>query len=251
MARSFAPRNLGRESWRHRLKRKDGVVVLASGGMDSCALIGHLAREGAEVFPLFVKAGLVWEAAELSCLRRYLAALPAALARRVRPLKVATLPMDDLYGDHWSTTGRGVPGWRAADNSVYLPGRNIMLLAKAAVYAALLGARRVALGALKGNSFPDASPEFFRTLQKSLSAGLDFPIKVEAPFLGLEKEEVIRQSAGLPLHLTFSCSNPSGRAPCGVCAKCRERVLAFRAARIPEPAALRAAGPGAMKKELQ
>ena len=235
--KSFAPRNVGRESWRHRLRRPDGVVVLASGGLDSCALLAHLARAGREVFPLFVRSGLVWERAELYWLRRYLGKLPADVAARVRPLKVGALPMDDLYGDHWSTTGRGTPGWRAADNSVYLPGRNIVLLTKAAVYAALLGAPAVAIGPLKGNPFPDASPGFFRSLQRALSTGLDFPIKIEAPFLALDKAQIIARFRDLPLHLSFSCSKPKGRRACGVCAKCRERVLALRLALRAAPTA--------------
>jgi len=148
----------------------------------------------------------------------------------VRPLEVVSLPLDDLYGAHWSTTGRAVPGWRAADNSVYLPGRNILLLSKAAVYAAMAGVPAVAIGPLGGNPFPDASPRFFRAIEKALGEGLDYPIRIETPFLKLSKEEVIRRSAGLPLHLTFSCSAPRGRRPCGGCAKCRERVLALRAA---------------------
>jgi len=226
-SRAFAARNVGRESWRHRVRHPDGVVVLASGGLDSCVLIARMARQGALVFPLFLRGGLIWEAAELHWLRRFLRALPADVARRVRELKVARLPMDDLYGEHWSATGRGTPGWRAADNSVYLPGRNIVLLAKAAVYAAMKGVPRVAIGPLKGNPFPDASPRFFRSMQQSVSAGLDFPLKIVAPLIRLEKPDLIRRYADLPLHLTFSCSRPSGLKPCGRCAKCRERILAF------------------------
>jgi 7-cyano-7-deazaguanine synthase len=228
--KAFAPRNVGRESWRHRLRRPDGVVVLASGGLDSCALLAHMARRGREVFPLFVRSGLIWERAELYWLRRYLAKLPRDVASRVRPLKVAALPMGDLYGQHWSTTGRGTPGWRAADNSVYLPGRNIVLLAKAAVYAALLGVPRVAIGPLEGNPFPDASPVFFRSLQRALSCGLDFAVTIEAPFLTLDKHRIVARFRDLPLHLSFSCSKPKGRRACGACAKCRERVLALRPA---------------------
>ena len=206
-----------------------GVVVLASGGLDSAALIGEEARAGRDVFPLFLSCGMVWERAELAALRRFLKALPGPIARRVRPLKVAALPMKDLYGGHWSVTGNGVPGWRASDNSVYLPGRNIGLLAKGAVYAALMGVPRVAVGVLKGNSFPDASSRFLKSFERSLAQGLDFPVVLAAPFLKLHKEDVIRRASDLPLHLTLSCSSPRGAAgsPCLRCAKCRERVLAF------------------------
>src|SRR5262245_23174802 len=105
--------------------------------------MGQMAREGREVFPLFVRAGLVWEREELAALRRFRRALPAALRARVQPVKVVSLRLRDLYGRHWSTTGEGTPMWRASDDSVYLPGRNILLLTQAAVHAAMLGVPRV------------------------------------------------------------------------------------------------------------
>ena len=231
--RAFAPRHPGREGWRHRVTRRGAVVVLASGGLDSCALIGHMGRKGRVVYPLFIKAGMTWEQAELHALRRFLRRLPPGIARRVRPLKVLAVTMDDLYGRHWSTTGRGVPGWRASDSSVYLPGRNIMLLSKGGVYAATLGVPAIAIGTLAGNPFPDGSAAFFRSFGRALSTGLGFPLKVEAPFLRLHKEQVVRRYADLPLHLSFSCSNPRGRRACGDCAKCRERILADATGKSP------------------
>ena len=208
------------------MTRPRAVVVLASGGLDSCALIGHSARKGREVFPLFIKAGMTWETAELHALRRFLAGLPAALARCVRPLKVLSVSMGVLYGNHWSTTGRGVPGWRATDSSVYLPGRNIMLLSMAGVYAATIGVPAIAIGTLSANPFPDGAAKFFRLLGGSLSTGLGFPLTIEAPFRRLGKESIMRRFADLPLDKSFSCSNPRRLSPCAVCAKCRERILA-------------------------
>ena len=185
-----------------------------------------MAREGREVFPLFIKAGLTWEAAELHALRRFLSRIPPALARRVKPLKVLSVRMDALYGEHWSTTGRGVPGWRATDSSVYLPGRNIMLLSMGGVYAATIGVPAVAIGTLSGNPFPDGAKSFFSSFGRAISTGLGFPLTIEAPFRRLGKEAIIRRFDDLPLHLSFSCSNPRGRSACGLCAKCRERILA-------------------------
>ena len=234
----YAARNVGRESWRHRVKKPAAVLVLASGGLDSCVLIAHYAGAGREVFPLFVRSGLVWESAELSALRRWLRALPPGIAATVRPLTVLPVPAADLYGRHWSTTGRKTPGWRAADNSVYLPGRNILLLSKAAVFAAMRGIPAIAAAPLRGNTFPDASPSFFRSFARGLAAGLDFPIRIETPFLRSEKHTLIARYRDLPLHLTLSCSTPRRGRHCGRCAKCRERVLAFRRAGAQDAATL-------------
>jgi 7-cyano-7-deazaguanine synthase len=233
VSRPYASLHPGHETWRHKVRRPDGVVVLASGGLDSAVLVGRMARLGREVLPLFVRGGLVWEAAELVALRRFLRALPRDLAARIGPVKVVRLGLADLYGRHWSTTGKGIPAWGATDDSVYLPGRNVALLTIAAVHAAMAGVPRVAIGPLHGNPFPDASPRFFRAMQRALSEGLDFPVKILAPFLAMEKEEVIQLGDGLPLELTFSCSRPRGGNPCRRCAKCRERILALARAHRP------------------
>lgn len=228
MSRPFAARPTGKESWRHRVRRPAGVVALTSGGVESCALVGHMAARGRRVHPVFVRCGLVWEKAELHWLRRYLKALPAGMKQRVEPLVVIDLPVRDLYGRHWSATGRGVPGWRARDDSVYLPGRNVLLLSKASVLAATIGVPAIAIGTLAGNPFPDASTRFFRAAARSLSVGLGFPVRILAPFIRLHKEQVIARHGHLPLDLSFSCSSPRGLTACGKCAKCRERILAFR-----------------------
>jgi 7-cyano-7-deazaguanine synthase len=217
-------------------------VALASGGLDSCVLIAHYAGKGREVFPLFLRCGLVWERAELTALKRWLRALPPALAPRVRPLTVLSLPAGDLYGRHWSTTGRKTPGWRAADNAVYLPGRNILLLSKAAVFAAMRGIPAIAAAPLRGNTFPDATPLFFRRFARGLALGLDFPIRIETPFLRAGKPTLITRYRDLPLHLTLSCSMPRRGRHCGRCAKCRERVLAFRRAGVADAATHHARG---------
>ena len=109
-----------------------------------------------------------------------------------------------------------------------------MLLSKAAVFAARAGHSRLLLGPLAGNPFPDASPAFFAAMARALTLGLGTPIEIEAPFLALQKADVIRrgQTLGVPFELTLSCMQPREGLHCGRCSKCRERLDAFRAAGI-------------------
>ncbi len=210
--------------------------MLASGGLDSAVLLHAMARRFARVFPLYVRTGLHWEPVEEYWLKRFLGAIGAA--RRdgvVQALTVARLPVADVYGRHWSLTGRGVPGARSADGAVYLPGRNLLLLSKAAVFCALRDIPAVALGPLKGNPFPDATPAFFRGFAALASRALESPLRVLTPFAHLSKTQVIQWARDLPLELTLSCMRPVGRRHCGACNKCAERRRAFRAAGLPDP----------------
>ena len=74
------------------------------------------------------------------------------------------------------------PAFDTPDEDVYIEGRNIVLLSKAAVFMARAGISRVLIGPLAGNPFPDATPEFFDAMARALSIGLAAPIAIEAPF---------------------------------------------------------------------
>src|SRR5262249_42979960 len=138
----------------------------------------------------------------------------------------------DLYDHHWSVTGVGVPDYFAPDSECYLPGRNIMLLAKVSVYCALHAIGTIAMAQLKGNPFPDSTPRFRRRLQSAFSLGLNYPLKILPPFLKSPKAEAIRKGRPLPLPRTFWCIQPRGRSHCGVCPKSAERRKAFQAAGV-------------------
>jgi len=217
----------------------NSVAVLFSAGLDSAVLAADLARETG-VQPIYVAAGLAWEPAELAMAERL---LQHPAFGRLRPLVSLQFPMRDVYpAGHWAITGRP-PAYDTPDEDVYLVGRNLILLSKAATWCAQHGIGRLALGPLAGNPFPDATPEFFGAMARALSLGLDHSIAIEAPYRNLHKEDVIRRGVelGVPFELTLACMNPqpsTGPAPfrpCGACSKCRERHDAFAAAGLADP----------------
>jgi 7-cyano-7-deazaguanine synthase len=210
------------------------VAVLLSGGLDSAVLVAHEA-ESADVLPVYVRAGLAWEAEEMAIVDRLLRA--PAFAGRVAPVARITVDATDLYrAGHWALRGEP-PAYDTPDEDVYLPGRNILLLSKAGVLCALRGIGRLVIGPLAGNPFPDATPAFFGAMSQALSAGLAAPIAIDAPFSTYHKEDVIRLGAGLgvPFELTMSCMKPQKGRHCGLCSKCRERRDAFAAAGVDDP----------------
>lgn len=161
------------------------------------------------------------------------------------PLAVVDLPVTDVYPpDHWALTGKP-PAYDTPDEDVYLVGRNLTLLSKAGIVAARAGARRIVLGPLAGNPFPDATPAFFAAMSEALSRGLAHALTIAAPFAALHKAQVIELGArlGVPFELTLSCMNPSGGRHCGQCSKCRERRDAFADAAVEDPTPCAAASP--------
>src|SRR5215212_2935143 len=109
--------------------------VLLSGGIDSAVLLDQLLGRGWQVVPFYVRTGCIWESSELDAARRFLARSPRrAASRACRDLVVLDMRLDDLYGDHWSLSGTGVPDEHTSDEAVYLPGHNPLVLIKPAVW---------------------------------------------------------------------------------------------------------------------
>lgn len=211
-------------------------------------LLADEARHGA-VTPVYVSVGLAWEAVEHDAVRHLLAA-PAF--RGVPAPVTLAVDMRDVYpATHWAVQGKP-PAYHTPDEDVYLPGRNVVLLAKAAVFAAAAGLERIVMGTLGHNPFPDATPEFRAAMGVALSLGLGRGVQVDAPYATLSKTDVIRRGAalGVPFELTISCMSPRVGLPswgpgthepptaashCGACSKCRERHDAFAEAGIIDP----------------
>ncbi len=211
---------------------------MLSGGLDSAVLAAEETRTYV-VHPVYVAGGLAWEEGEQGVIRQMLRRPPfSAAANPVQPLARLEFSMRDVYpGTHWALTGTP-PSYDTPDEDVYLHGRNIALLSKAAVYAASRKISRIVVASLAGNPFPDATAAFFDALSAAFSLGLAAPIAIAAPFATLHKEDVVKIGArlGVPFELTLSCMNPAGMTHCGLCSKCRERRDAFQAAGISDPA---------------
>jgi 7-cyano-7-deazaguanine synthase len=207
------------------------LAVLISGGLDSAILLGDALRRET-VVPIFVRCGLAWEHVERAYLERYLDALRCPA---LKPLVVLDQPIADVYGSHWSITGAGVPDADSPDETMFLPGRNVLLLTKPLLWCHLHQVPAVALGSLQTNPFPDATHAFFRGFQDIVNQALQGNIELRLPFGGMKKIAVMKLSNGLPLEHTFSCAAPTGDLHCGRCNKCAERKHAFADAGMCDP----------------
>ena len=137
----------------------DKVAVLSSGGLDSAVMLAQLARSYQQVHPVYVRCGLFWEEAELECLHKFLSVFNDPAIQEARELD---LKMDDVYGEGWYSCGSNVPGYNEADEQWMIPGRNVILTSKTAVWCKAKRVHAIAHGTLSGNPFADATPEFSR-----------------------------------------------------------------------------------------
>ncbi|HEY1187171.1 MAG TPA: 7-cyano-7-deazaguanine synthase, partial [Gemmata sp.] len=220
----------GRPPW----PPNEPLAVLVSGGLDSAILLAEAARTCPAVYPLYVRSGLHWEPVERAHLERFLAAVAAP---PLRPLQILDQPIADVYANHWSVSGEGVPGADSADEAVFLPGRNVLLLAKPLIWCHLNRVPFIATAPLSTNPFPDATPAFYDGFAGLVSSAVGGAVKVLRPYSDLHKVDVMHRGRGLPLEHTFSCIRPARGVHCGACNKCAERQLGFRAAGMPDPTA--------------
>jgi 7-cyano-7-deazaguanine synthase len=222
---------------------KATIGLLLSGGLDSTALLCRYLEEGRRVQPFYVRSDVAWADTEQKAVER----LVQVLARpQLASLVTFRLPLADLYGLHWSVTGEDVPGADTPDEAVFLPGRNLLLVMKAAIWCQMHGIEELALAPLSSNPFPDATPGFFISLERTLALAGPGAVRLLRPLSSTSKSELIRLARDYPLELSFSCIAPVADQHCGVCNKCAERKTAFEKAEIPDPteyAAPHAGGP--------
>ena len=125
--------------------------------------------------------------------------------------------------------------------STYVPFRNGLFLASAASIALSNGCGEIYYGAhsddAAGNAYPDCSSDFNDAINRAIYLGSGGELRVTAPFIGMNKAQVIAKGLelGVPYELTWSCYE-GGDKPCGVCGTCRDRIAAFRANGIDDPA---------------
>lgn len=125
--------------------------------------------------------------------------------------------------------------------STYVPFRNGLFLSSAASIALSKGCSVIYYGAhaddAAGCAYPDCSPVFNEAMNKAIWEGSGRQVKIEAPFVNLNKADVVKVGLELrvPYELTWSCYE-GGEKPCGKCGTCIDRATAFAANGVADPA---------------
>lgn len=115
-------------------------------------------------------------------------------------------------------------------SNVWVPARNTVFTSIALSYAESIGAEIIIVGwnDEEGTTFPDNSKEYLNKFNELISVGSPEKIRIEAPCIDMNKEEIVELGVelGAPIDLSYSCYKGEN-IPCGVCESCMRRKRAF------------------------
>lgn len=115
-------------------------------------------------------------------------------------------------------------------SNVWVPARNTVFTSIALSYAESINAEIIIVGwnNEEGATFPDNSKEYLEEFNNLIEVGSPEKIRIEAPCIDLNKEELVELGVkvGAPMKLSYSCYKGEDE-PCGVCESCMRRKRAF------------------------
>lgn len=126
-------------------------------------------------------------------------------------------------------------GTNESAKAVWVPNRNGLFLNIAAAYADSYEFSHILIGANKeeGQTFPDNTQEFIDGINESFKYSTMVGVKVVAPLIGYDKNEIVKLALEhkIPLEMLMSCYNSfknGDKKHCGECESCKHLLYALR-----------------------
>ncbi|HHY0336804.1 TPA: 7-cyano-7-deazaguanine synthase QueC [Vibrio cholerae] len=208
------------------------AVVVFSGGQDSTTCLVQALKEFDEVHAITFDYGqrhkLEIEVAQQLAKQLGVTAHKVMNVSLLNELAISSLTRDDIPVSH-ELQANGLP------NS-FVPGRNILFLTLAGIYAYQIGATTVITGVCETDfsGYPDCRDEFVQAMNQALAKGMDLPLMIRTPLMWLNKAEtwaLADQLGALDLvrHQTLTCYNGLIGDGCGECPACGLRQAGLKA----------------------
>ncbi|EJL7926341.1 7-cyano-7-deazaguanine synthase QueC [Vibrio cholerae] len=208
------------------------AVVVFSGGQDSTTCLVQALKEFDEVHAITFDYGqrhkLEIEVAQQLAKQLGVTAHKVMDVSLLNELAISSLTRDDIPVSH-ELQANGLP------NS-FVPGRNILFLTLAGIYAYQIGATTVITGVCETDfsGYPDCRDEFVQAMNQALAKGMDLPLMIRTPLMWLNKAEtwaLADQLGALDLvrHQTLTCYNGFIGDGCGECPACGLRQAGLKA----------------------
>tara|TARA_R100000789_G_scaffold88939_2_gene85900 strand:- start:46 stop:705 length:660 start_codon:yes stop_codon:yes gene_type:complete len=210
------------------------AVIILSGGMDSTTLLYKILSEGYEAsaisFDYNQKHKKELTVATKTCQK-------FDVPHKIVNLSILNeLAPSSLTRDDWD-----VPEGHYTDENMketVVPNRNMVMLSLATSYAIGIKADKVFYGAHSGDHdiYPDCREEYVQQLGKTIEMCDWHKIELVAPFLNIDKGDIVikGQALNVDYSLTWTCYKGREEA-CGKCGSCVERLEAFEKAEMEDP----------------
>ena len=205
------------------------AVIVFSGGQDSTTCLLHALPHFEEIHCITFDYG-----------QRHRAEIETALALSrqlgitahtvldasiLNALTVSSLTRNDIpVPDTNQSEAKGLP-------NTFVPGRNILFLTLASIYAYQVQAETVITGVCETDfsGYPDCRDEFVKSLNHAIKSGMEYNVQIETPLMRLNKAETWAladhyNQLDLIREHTLTCYNGIIGSGCGNCAACDLRA---------------------------
>lgn len=203
------------------------AVVVFSGGQDSTTCLIEALRKYDEVHAITFDYGqrhkLEIEVAQKIAQELGVKAHKVLDVSLLNELAISSLTRDDIPVSH-ELQSNGLP------NS-FVPGRNILFLTLAGIYAYQIGAASVITGVCETDfsGYPDCRDSFVKAMQSALQQGMEYELSLVTPLMWLDKAQTwaMADNYGKLEYVkekTLTCYNGVVGTGCGDCPSCKLRA---------------------------
>jgi 7-cyano-7-deazaguanine synthase len=214
------------------------VIILVSGGMDSCVTAAIARQDDRDLAFLHVSYGQRTEERERRAFHDIADFYGVELRLDISIEHLAKIGGSSLTDQKIKVTEANLESKKIPTS--YVPFRNANMLSIAVSWAEVIGANAIYIGAVAEDSsgYPDCRPEFYEAFQKTIDTGtkLDTHIEIRTPIIHLSKAEIVKKGIELsaPLELSWSCYRREDLA-CGTCDSCALRLRGFAQVGVKDP----------------
>lgn len=204
------------------------AVIVFSGGQDSTTCLIHALPNYDEIHCITFDYGQRHRA-EIEVAQQLSAKLGVAAHKvldtsLLNELAISSLTRDNIPVPNSDSSGEGPP-------NTFVPGRNILFLMLASIYAYQIRADTIITGVCETDcsGYPDCSDAFVLSLNKSIELGMDYKLHIETPLMWLNKAETWaladhHKQLDLIRNHTLTCYNGIKGSGCTYCDACSLRA---------------------------
>ncbi len=214
-------------------KTTKAALVVFSGGQDSTTCLAWTLANFRKVYAITFDYGQRH--------KKELAAAKKIASLTKVPLKIQKLKLfQELTKNALTDSTVQITTKKNSLPSTFVPGRNLVFLSVAAIYAKQLKIKDIITGVCQTDysGYPDCRDNFIKSLNQTLNLAMEEDFKIHTPLMWLTKSETVNfmqelQQLELLKH-SHTCYKGE-RPACGKCPACKLRLKGFKEAKIKDP----------------